>query len=110
MKKNFGKNKIDKTPPTFQQALEDGTFASFMQNWSSEQLWPVSDVYNAIVYGRDRDCGKITVIDIPCGGGKSSLLRGLAVLAGERKRSLVMMTDNNERLRDDIQQRPERRR
>ena len=108
MKKNFGKNKIDKTPPTFQQALEDGTFASFMQNWSSEQLWPVSDVYNAIVYGRDRDCGKITVIDIPCGGGKSSLLRGLAVLAGERKRSLVMMTDNNERLRDDITEAIER--
>ena len=51
----------------------------------------------AIVEKRDADLGKIIVAGVPCGGGKSSLLKGLAVMAAERMLSLVMMTDNNQR-------------
>lgn len=94
MKKNEKKQKR-KTAPTFETALKTGILPGYMQCWSPERLQAVKELYEAIVEKRDADLGKIIVAGVPCGGGKSSLLKGLAVMAAERMLSLVMMTDNN---------------
>ncbi len=101
MKKNEKKQKR-KTAPTFEMALKTGILPNYMQLWSPERLQAVKELYEAVVEKKDADLGKIIVAGVPCGGGKSSLLKGLAVMAAERMLSLVMMTDNNKRLRDDI--------
>ena len=102
MKKNEKKQKR-KTAPTFEMALKTGILPNYMQLWSPERLQAVKELYEAITEKRDADNGKIIVAGVPCGGGKSSLLKGLAVMAAERMLSLVMMTDNNQRLHDDIE-------
>lgn len=101
MKKNEKKQKRKAAPP-FEAALKTGILPSYMQCWSQERLQAVKELYEAIVGGKDAELGKIVVAGVSCGGGKSSLLKGLAVMAAERMLSLVMMTDNNKRLRDDI--------
>lgn len=90
-------------PDSFQMALKNGTLPSYMKVWSPERLQIVEELYNLTVFLKDIQPGKITVIDAPCGLGKSSLMRGIAVLAAEGKLDAVMMTDSNQRLRDDIE-------
>ncbi len=90
-------------PDTFQMALKNGTLPSYMKVWSPERLQIVEELYNLTVFLKDVKPGKITVIDAPCGLGKSSLMRGIAVLAAEGKLDAVMMTDSNQRLHDDIE-------
>lgn len=92
-----------KTAPSFEMALKTGILPGYMQCWSQERLQAVKELYKVIVEKQDADLGKIIVAGVPCGGGKSSLLKGLAVMAAERMLSLVMMTDNNQRLHDDIE-------
>ena len=102
MKKNEKKQKR-KTAPSFEAALRTGILPGYMQLWSQERLQAIKNLYEAITEKKDADSGKIVVAGVPCGGGKSSLLKGLAVMAAERMLSLVMMTDNNQRLHDDIE-------
>lgn len=90
-------------PDSFQNALKNGTLPGYMQVWSPERLQIVEELYNLTVFLKDIQPGKITVIDAPCGLGKSSLMRGIAVLAAEGKLDAVMMTDSNQRLHDDIE-------
>lgn len=90
-------------PDSFQMALKNGALPSYMRIWSPERLRIVEELYNLTVFLKDIQPGKITVIDAPCGLGKSSLMRGIAVLAAEGKLNAVMMTDSNQRLRDDIE-------
>lgn len=97
------KNEKRKTAPSFEVALKNGILPGYMKCWSPERLQAVKELYEAIVEKKDADLGKIIVAGVPCGGGKSSLLKGLAVMAAERMLSLVMMTDNNQRLHDDIE-------
>ena len=98
MKKNEKKQKR-KTAPSFEAALRTGILPGYMQLWSQERLQAIKNLYEAITEKKDADSGKIVVAGVPCGGGKSSLLKGLAVMAAERMLSLVMMTDNNQRYR-----------
>lgn len=90
-------------PDSFQMALKNGTLPSYMRVWSPERLQIVEELYNLTVFLKGIQPGKITVIDAPCGLGKSSLMRGIAVLAAEGKLDAVMMTDSNQRLKDDIE-------
>ncbi|WP_418425325.1 hypothetical protein [Blautia sp.] len=67
-------------PDSFQMALKKGTLPSYIRVWSPERLQIVEELYNLTVFLKGIQPGKITVIDAPCGLGKSSLMRGIAVL------------------------------
>ena len=58
-------------PDSFQMALKNGTLPSYMKVWSPERLQIVEELYNLTVFLKDVKPGKITVIDAPCGLGKS---------------------------------------
>ena len=58
-------------PDSFQNALKNGTLPGYMQVWSPERLQIVEELYNLTVFLKDIQPGKITVIDAPCGLGKS---------------------------------------
>lgn len=88
MKKNEKKQKR-KTAPSFEAALRTGILPGYMQLWSQERLQAIKNLYEAITEKKDADSGKIVVAGVPCGGGKSSLLKGLAVMAAERMKNIT---------------------
>ena len=86
----------------FKTALALHVFPSYVNTWSSERRKAFEIMYNHAVFGRDVSKGKIIVEGANPGQGKSTLLDGIAVQSADQMLNMILITNSNQRLADDI--------
>ena len=97
------KNKYYNSLPPFAEAIKRGYCPDYVRAWSNEHYSAVENMYNHAVFGSGLEPRKVTVEGAPPGTGKSSMLQAVATMAERKQMTALMMTDSNNRLRDDIQ-------